>query len=176
MQRLYDGYADLSRMTEWSPLLSSVVVRPEQPNLSVWTMRVPTPLRVAANLLGYLDDSNTLSWEADLDAPGPPAMDWTSVLDESGKLKGLPNAGFEPSGRVEVESVAPGLASMTLRLRYAMPENTPAWQIALVKSAPVQFVLESRIKAGLKRFAKQMRIEWADDEHASGRSEEAALV
>ena len=93
-------------------------------------------------------------------------MDWTSVLDASGKLKGLPNAGFEPSGRVEIVEHAPGLARMTLRLRYAMPENTPGWQIALVQSSPVQFVLSSRIKAGLERFAKQMQREWKEREGA----------
>ena len=164
MPALYKGYSDLGRMTEWSPLLESVTVNPQHPHLSVWVMKVPKPLRVAAKLLGYLEDDAKLSWEADLDAPGPPSMRWTSVLDESGKLKGLPNAGFEPAGAVEFAEVGPGLSSMTLTLRYVMPENTPAWQIKLVQSAPVQFVLTNRMNAGMQRFAKVMRREWAESE------------
>ena len=164
MAQLYEGYADLSRMTEWSPLLSSVTVDPKQPNLSVWVMRVPKALRVASRLLGYPQE---VRWEADLDAPGPPMMSWTSVLDADGRLKGLPNAGFEPSGRVEFEQLRPGVCEMTLCLRYTMPDSTPNWQISLVQSAPVQFVLTSRMTAGMRRFSKQMHIEWSGSQLAS---------
>jgi hypothetical protein len=87
---LYEGYADLTRMTEWSPLLHSVTVDSQLPSHSVWVMRIPGALTAAARTLGYPE---TVSWEADLDAPGPPSMNWTSTLDESGRLKGLPNAG-----------------------------------------------------------------------------------
>ena len=43
-----------------------------------------------------------------------------------------------------------------------------------MQSAPVQFILESRMLAGLERFAKAMRREWAEgqlqlhEEHAGG--------
>ena len=123
---LYNGYADLSRMTEWSPLLDSVTVDPDEPSHSVWVMRVPSALQAAADMLGY--PAVTLSWEADLVAPGPPYMNWTSTLDEDGKLKGLPNAGFEPSGAVVVEEVSPDLSRITLTLKYAMPDGVPSWQ------------------------------------------------
>ena len=43
---LYSEYADLSRMVEWSPSLESVVVDPNQPSNSVWTMRVPRALQL----------------------------------------------------------------------------------------------------------------------------------
>ena len=46
---LYNGYADLSRMTEWSPLLDSVTVDPNEPSHSVWVMRVPSALQAAAD-------------------------------------------------------------------------------------------------------------------------------
>lgn len=87
---LYDGYADLTRMTEWSPLLHSVTVDSHVPSHSVWVMRIPRALKAAARTLGYPE---TVSWEADLVAPGPPSMNWTSTLDETGRLKGLPDAG-----------------------------------------------------------------------------------
>lgn len=172
MEDLYRGYANVERMPEWSPLLSSVNVDAERPNLSVWCMRCPRALRVAAQLLGYPPQ---LKWEADLYAPGPPAMRWTSVLDGDGKLKGLPNAGFEPSGRVEFEQLGPDLCAMTLHLCYAVPEGTPSWQIALVQSAPVQYVLTSRMSAGLKRFAAQMRVEWQEARRGNGAAVEGQL-
>lgn len=173
---LYNGYADLRRMTEWSPLLESVTPYEEQPHLSVWVMKVPRALRWAAQQLGYLDEDAKLSWEADLDAPGPPLMRWTSVLDESGKLKGLPNAGFEPSGEVEFHQLGPGVSSMTLRLNYVLPETAPLWQIQLVKSAPVQFVLQNRMTAGMTRFAKQMRKEWSEEQALQSQSQAAVLT
>jgi uncharacterized membrane protein len=156
---LYYGYGDLSRMTEWSPLLDSVTVDPQCPTQSVWVMRVPGPLRVAAKMLGY---ATVVQWSADLRAPGPPCMNWTSVLDDSGKLKGIPNAEFVPSGSVELAEVWPGRVAMTLRLRYELPEPTARWKIALVQSAPVQFILQSRMHAGLERFAKAMTREWLE--------------
>mmetsp|Transcript_13343 Transcript_13343/g.25177 ORF Transcript_13343/g.25177 Transcript_13343/m.25177 type:complete len:286 (-) Transcript_13343:18-875(-) len=156
-EMLYNEYGDLSRMTEWSPLLDSVTVAADNPSHSVWVMRVPGPLKVAANLLGY---PSVLSWEADLDAPGLPHMSWTSTLDADGKLKGIPNAGFEPAGSMSVVENGPGVSTMTLTLKYTLPITAPRWQIALVKSEPVQFVLRSRLKAGMKRFAKAMRREW----------------
>ena len=94
---LYEQYADLSRMTEWSPLLDSVTVDPLEPGQAVWGMRIPRALKHAARNLGYPD---VLSWEADLEAPGPPDMNWTSTLDENGRLKGLPEAGTYAPTRV----------------------------------------------------------------------------
>ena len=170
---LYSGYADLSRMTEWSPLLDSVNVDELNPTRSVWVMRVPGALRVAAKMLGY---APVVKWSADLLAPGPPAMNWTSVLDDEGKLDGIPNAGFVPSGSVEINELDVGCAAMTLRLRYSLPEPTARWKVAIVQSSPVQFILQSRMLAGLERFAKAMRREWAEgqllheehEEHAGG--------
>ena len=165
---LYDGYADLTRMTEWSPLLDSVTVDANDPMHSVWVMRVPRALSAAAGMLGY--PTLFLSWEADLVAPGPPCMNWTSTLDEDGKLKGLPEAGFVPAGSVVVEETDdPGVARITLTLKYTLPDAA-AWQIALVRSPPVQFVLRSRIAAGLKRFSAAMQREWTASSDAGSSS------
>ena len=164
LSTLYSVYRDVERMPEWSPLLESVTVDPVEPSHSLWVMKVPKALRGAAKLLGYPQE---VRWEADLDAPGPPMVSWTSVLDADGRLKGLPNAGFEPSGRVEFEQLRPGVCEMTLCLRYAMPDSTPNWQISLVQSAPVQFVLTSRMTAGMRRFSKQMHREWSGSQGTS---------
>ena len=168
---LYNGYADLTRMTEWSPLLESVTVDADEPSHSVWVMRVPSALQKAAHMLGY--PAVKLSWEADLVAPGPPCMNWTSTLDADGKLKGLPNAGFEPAGAVVVEEVSPGISQITLTLKYTLPDGVPSWQIALVRSPPVQFVLRSRISAGLQRFSAAMQREWSSSQTASATSMDA---
>mmetsp|Transcript_5594 Transcript_5594/g.9372 ORF Transcript_5594/g.9372 Transcript_5594/m.9372 type:complete len:147 (+) Transcript_5594:1-441(+) len=122
-------------------------------------MRVPRGLRVAARILGYPEK---LRWEAELDSPGLPYMNWTSVLDATGRLKGLPNAAFEPAGSLSVVQLRPGVASMTLTLRYALPKPTPAWTIALIQSPPVQLILRNRMTAGMERFASTMRREWLE--------------
>ena len=97
-------------------------------------------------------------------------MNWTSTLDEDGKLKGLPEAGFVPAGSVVVEETDdPGVARITLTLKYTLPDAA-AWQIALVRSPPVQFVLRSRIAAGLKRFSAAMQREWAASSDAGSSS------
>jgi len=156
VRELYDGYANLTRMPEWSPMLDSVIVDSGNPSHSFWVMRVPRLLRNVASVLGY---PSVLTWEADLEAPGPPSMTWTSSLDEDGNLKGLPNAGFLPSGSLSFLEVRPGVCCMSLTLRYALPEGTPAWKIALARSPLVQFVMQNRMKAGLLRFSTTMRRE-----------------
>merc|ERR1712087_506190 len=170
---LYREYADLSRMTEWSPLLESVAVDPLSPSRSVWVMRVPRGLKVAARILGYPE---CLSWEAELEAPGPPSMNWTSVLDATGRLKGLPNAAFEPSGSLSVTPLHSGVTSMTLTLRYALPDPTPGWTTALVQSPPVQLVLRNRMSAGMERFAAAMRREWYESCSANAEVAQAEVV
>ena len=157
VERLYAGFADVSRMPEWSPLLESVTVDANSPRRSVWVMKVPRTLNYAARMLGY---PSTLGWTAELDAPGPPLMTWTSVLDDNGQLKGLEGAAFEPSGSVKFEEREPNVTDMELRLCYALPEPTAAWMITLIQSPPVQFVLKARMAAGCKRFSKIMHREW----------------
>ena len=92
---LYAQYADLRRMTEWSPSLESVSISPEKPANSVWVMRVPRAIQAAARTVGYPEP--TIEWEAVLDAPGPPLMTWTSEIRDDGSHQ---NAGFIPSGAV----------------------------------------------------------------------------
>lgn len=157
MCTLYHAYADLERMTEWSPLLESVTVDPLSPNSSVWVMRVPGPLQGAARMLGY---PGSVSWQAECDAPGPPLMTWTSVLDDSGGLAGVPSAGFVPEGSVQFEELSPDLSRMTLTLRYTLPEPTANWKVAIILNPVVQGVVRGRMVAGMKRFSKILRQEW----------------
>jgi len=149
---LYAQYADLTRMTEWSPLLESVTVDEDAPNFSTWVMRVPRALQVVAGL-GY---DPTIEWEADLAAPGPPVMRWTSSV-----RAGVQNAGFEPAGEVCFSELEPGSgrSKMTLTLRYTLAEPAARWKIALVVSPVVQGIMRSRMVAGMQRFAKAMRRE-----------------
>ena len=129
-QTMYHIYSDLNRMTEWSPLLQSVTVDPSAPRFSEWVMAVPRPLQAACRALGYPDVN--ISWEAELDAPGPPHMSWSSSL--RGKAQ---NAGFIPSGSASFYDAADG-CTMTLTLRYELPEPAAAWKVAAVRSPIVQ--------------------------------------
>jgi len=166
---MYSEYADLTRMIEWSPLLESVTVDPDAPNYSVWVMRVPRALQPVAKYLGY---EPTVVWEADLSAPGPPTMQWTSSV-----RAGVQNAGFEPAGEVsfqECRSASERTVTMSLTLRYTLPEPAARWKIALVLSPVVQGILRSRMVAGMQRFAAAMEREYKPSLADSGATASAA--
>ena len=115
---LYREYADLSRMTEWSPLLESVTVDPDSPNYSLWVMRVPGALTALASYLGY---EPTVTWEADLTAPGPPTMRWTSSV-----RAGVHNAGARPRCARIVGVPEPHRPQPAPRSRALPPRSIPA--------------------------------------------------
>jgi hypothetical protein len=70
-------------MVEWSPSLESVTIPdPTEPSRSLWVMRVPRALRAASRTVGY--PSPNITWEAVLDAPGPPLMRWSSLIESDG--------------------------------------------------------------------------------------------
>jgi len=163
---LYSEYADLNRMTEWSPLLESVIVDKDEPNFSVWVMKVPRALQALASYLGY---DPVVTWEADLHAPGPPRMQWTSSV-----RAGVQNAGFEPAGEVLFSEATPGGSVMTLTLRYTLAEPAARWKIALVVSPVVQGIMRSRMVAGMQRFAKAMRREYRS-EASAGQTSAASI-
>lgn len=166
---LYKEYADLSRMTEWSPSLESVTVDPDEPSQSVWVMRVPGALRAASRAVGY--PSPNIAWEAVLNAQGPPSMSWTSLIREDdaapdcGAEATVPmtsRAGFVPSGSVTFRPLggdASGGCVMTLTLIYELPDPVDWWMLALINSALVQGIVRNRMKAGMQRFARAMRAE-----------------
>lgn len=90
-----------------------------------------------------------------------------SVQDRIKSFNLLPSCvmlfpGFEPAGEVSfVRSESGGRATntMTLTLRYTLPEPAARWKIALVVSPVVQGILHSRMVAGMKRFAAAMQRE-----------------
>ena len=152
---LYSQYADLSRMVEWSPSLSSVTVDPEAPQNSLWVMRVPRGLQAASKTVGY--PSPNITWEAVLDAPGPPSMTWTSRIRADGTQQ---NAGFVPSGAVSFAPAAQeGAVEMTLTLSYTLPDPVEWWLMAIISSPLVQGIVRNRMRAGMQRFATTVRAE-----------------
>ena len=168
---LYSEYADLSRMVEWSPSLESVVVDPDQPSNSVWTMRVPRALQAASRTVGYPNPE--LQWEAVLDAPGPPAMTWTSSMRSISE-----NAGFIPSGAVSFAPAPdnPDASVMTLTLTYTLPDPVEWWLLAIITSPLVQGIVRNRIRAGMQRFASTIRAEQAVKARDSSPEREVASV
>jgi len=153
---LYREYADLSRMVEWSPSLESVTVDPDRPRNSVWVMRVPRALQAASRTVGY--PSPSIEWEAVLDAPGPPLMTWTSNIRSDGTQQ---NAGFVPSGAVGFAHAPPGAVSMTLTLSYTLPDPVEWWLLAIITSPVVQSIVRQRMRAGMQRFSRTIRAEYA---------------
>ena len=117
-------------------------------------MRVPRPLQVATRALGYPDVE--ITWRADLDAPGPPAMSWTSRLDG---VAGVQDAGFDPAGSATFTELSPGQSLMTLTLSYTLPPPVQQWKVALVTNPLVQGIVRNRMNAGMRRFANAMRRE-----------------
>ena len=160
---LYAQYADLRRMTEWSPSLESVSISPEKPTNSVWVMRVPRAIQAAARTVGYPEP--TIEWEAVLDAPGPPLMTWTSEIRDDGSHQ---NAGFIPSGAVAFAPTDDDVAGageehaceMTLTLSYTLPDPVEWWLLAIINSPVVQGIVRNRIRAGMVRFASTVTAEY----------------
>ena len=152
---LYEQYAKLERMTEWSPSLESVTPQPDNPRVSVWVMSVPRALQAASRTVGY--PSPNITWEAVLDAPGPPLMTWTSKIFDDGTQQ---NAGFVPSGAVSFAPTdSPGCALMTLTLAYELPDPIEWWLLAIISSPLVQGVVRGRMRAGMQRFSRTMKSE-----------------
>ena len=114
---LYNGYADLRRMTEWSPLLESVTPYEEQPHLSVWVMKVPRALRWAAQQLGYLDeDAKPAGRRTSTRRPAADAMDlrprriWQAQGSAKCGLRAVWRGGVSPArARSEQHDAAPQL-------------------------------------------------------------------
>ena len=182
LSTLYSVYRDVERMPEWSPLLESVTVDPDEPSHSLWVMKVPKPLVAITRSLGYTAGASSsagrdkIAWEAVLDAPGtphpsprraphcaslgpvhlagPPSMSWTSLMREAG---GVQNAGFIPEGSVTFEQIGANETAMTLCLRYTLPEPAARWKITLVDNPFVQGIVRNRMVAGLERFARTVR-------------------
>jgi len=161
---LYTEYSDLNRMVEWSPSLESVTVDPEQPTDSVWVMRVPKALRAAASRVGY--PTPNITWEAVLDAPGPPRMTWSSNIRADGTHQ---NAGFVPSGAVAFAPAiaTPGAVEMTLTLSYSLPDPVEWWLLAIINSPFVQSFVRNRMRAGMQRFATTVKREHAERANAA---------
>lgn len=154
---LYEQYADLTRMTEWSPSLESVSIDPQQPSHSLWVMRVPRALQAASRTVGYPEPN--IQWEAVLDAPAPPLMTWTSKIRDDGSHQ---NAGFVPSGAVGFAPTStPGTCEMSLTLSYTLQDPVEWWLLAIINSAFVQGIVRNRMRAGMVRFGKTVSAEYA---------------
>ena len=155
---LYAEYSNLNRMVEWSPSLASVTTDPERPQNSVWVMRVPRALQAASRTCGY--PHANITWEAVLNAPGPPSMSWTSKIRDDGTQQ---NAKFIPSGAVSfAPSDTPAVVTMKLTLKYTLPDPVEWWLLAIITSPFVQSIVRGRIRAGMQRFAAVVRAEQAE--------------
>ena len=77
----------------------------------------------------------------------------------------MQNAGFIPQGSVNIEEAAPGTCEMTLTLRYTLPDPVAKWKVAIIVSPLVQGIVRNRMVAGMERFGRTMRREYADSAH-----------
>ncbi len=144
---LYDAYADLPRMVEWSPLLSHVTYDTET-RRSAWELRVPRPLHwlwAAANM-------------------GTPAVTWTAVnLVEEPPclLRWRSCSGYENEGEVTFEAVASTepwpVTNMTLCLSYPLPRMARP----LLQNRMVQRFIKKTMRSTMLTFADVMESEAA---------------
>ena len=58
---LYDAYCDLTRMTEWAPILQSVTYDPAT-RVSNWTLGIPRSLALVARAAGFAEPA--VRWRA----------------------------------------------------------------------------------------------------------------
>lgn len=144
---LFDAYADLSRMPQWSPLVEAVVEEPtviEGPRRSSWTLRVPVPLKAISRALGFGD--LRVGWGAVIVAEERPhLLAWQST-------SGLPNA-----GRVTFDEVGPGVCNMSVSISYTLPERARA----LVQTRAAQSFVRRTLERTMRRFAAAMSSEVA---------------
>lgn len=140
IEDLFAAYANLSRMTQWSPLLESVVHDCETGE-SEWALSVPRPLEFLARAAGMA--RLAITWRSMIIEERPPhLLRWRS-------LSGIANAGsasFEQSGSG---------VKMTLCLVYPLPVVV----CLLVQSKLVQRFVEQTMRGTMRRFAEVMETE-----------------
>eukprot|EP00967_Tisochrysis_lutea_P022793 scaffold26009_cov29-Tisochrysis_lutea.AAC.1 len=141
VEALFAAYANLSRMTEWSPLLESVV-HDSRTGESDWALRVPQPLKFLARAAGVARPAVT--WRARILQKHPPKLlQWRS-------LSGIAN-----TGSALFEQLPSGAVNMTLELRYPLPDGVGI----LVQSELVQRFVQRTMKRTMVRFATIMEQE-----------------
>lgn len=151
-RKLAAAYADFSRMTEWSPLLESVSVDADSPLHSDWVMKVPRPLKVVARALGYPEIS--VAWRAVLESRQmkDTSLTWHSLIGETG----VQNAG---SVTFTETSSNPLVSSMTMKLRYTLPDPVARWKSAMIEGPVVQSIIRRCMAGGMTRFSSVMQAE-----------------
>jgi len=108
-QLLFEVYADIERMPEWSPLLERVTLVDPAARRSEWALRVPRPLTRLVNAAGL---QNLVQWEAMHELDPPRALRWRSL------------SGVQNSGEATFTPVAgqPRATTVRLRMSYTLPD------------------------------------------------------
>lgn len=126
-QLLFEVYADIERMPEWSPLLERVTLVDPAARRSEWALRVPRPLTRLVNAAGL---QNLVQWEAMHELDPPRALRWRSLsgVQNSGEATFTPVAG-QPRAttvRLRMSYTLPDLAGPLAETRLARPARHPA--------------------------------------------------
>jgi uncharacterized membrane protein len=138
---MFAAYANLSRMSEWEPLLESVVYDAATGE-SDWAMRVPPALKFLARAAGVARPAVT--WRAQVvREQAPNLLQWQS-------LSGIANA-----GSARFEELDSGGVKMTLRITYPLPGGVGV----IVQSGVVQRFVRRSMRRTMFRFASAMRRE-----------------
>lgn len=134
-QELFEAYADIERMTQWSPLLKSVELVDPAARLSEWSLRVPRPL---ARIVERAGMGEIVRWQAVHEVDPPHRLSWRS-------LDGVQNAGratFESSDK------SPDVTTLTLRMEYTLPDVAKP----LLESELAQRFVRRTMLATMERF------------------------
>mmetsp|Transcript_13062 Transcript_13062/g.33483 ORF Transcript_13062/g.33483 Transcript_13062/m.33483 type:complete len:206 (+) Transcript_13062:106-723(+) len=104
---LFDAYADVERMPQWSSMLESVVLVDSQTRRSEWALRIPRPL---ARLVGAVGMGQLVRWEAVHETEGCDVLRWRSL------------SGVQNSGEATFVERAGGITTVSLRMTYTLPD------------------------------------------------------
>ena len=149
---LFEAYADIERMPQWSPLLESVTLVDPLTRRSEWALRVPRPL---ARLVRAAGMARLVQWEAVHEVDAPHILRWRS-------LSGIQNSGVATFERTEGQ---PDCSTVTLCMSYTLPDVAGA----IIDNALAQRFVQKTMFSTMERFKATLEQEAAETLLPSGR-------
>jgi len=139
---LYDAYCDLTRMTEWAPILQSVTYDPAT-RVSIWTLGIPRSLALVARAAGFAE----------------PAVRWRAVSAEERDrhlLRWRSLSGIENEGSVRFEEVVTEQGGPAVAMHICLSYRPPFGTRALAESWLVQSFVRRQMLTCMARLGRRV--------------------
>jgi len=139
---LYDAYCDLTRMTEWAPILQSVTYDPAT-RVSNWTLGIPRSLALVARAAGFAE----------------PAVRWRAVSAEERDrhlLRWRSLSGIENEGSVRFEEVVTAQGGPAVAMHICLSYRPPFGTRALAESWLVQSFVRRQMLTCMARLGRRV--------------------